>query len=59
MRGPPKTPALTVFVIVISAAMAIVRAVRLAAYISVETQAILAYGAWSFSVPFRSALHGF
>jgi len=53
----PKTPSLTIFVLVISAAMAVVRALRFADYISIETQVVAAFVVFALNI--GTALMGF
>ena len=46
----PKTSSLIIFVIVISAAMAVVRAIRFAGYINIETQIVAAFVVFALNI---------
>jgi hypothetical protein len=53
----PKTPSLIIFVLVISAAMAVVRTLRFAGYISIESQVVAAFVLFALNI--GTALVGF
>jgi hypothetical protein len=53
----PKTSSLIIFVIAISAVMSIIKALRIAGYLTLETQLVTAYLA--FGLNFMAAIMGF